>query len=365
MLNEAMVGYVVLGEAGETGERGSQEFRVLVADEDVPRVETAWAGDRGRRTILSVSGLPGFGFRDMAYFPPKFARRILASRRMNSRGWMIPDLEHRFLSRAYELVYHHGFDSGLLEREERRPPTGARGADDYRVLDDLRRGLDRSVELSLRGLHAELSKREASPPIDMLVRLGTRNRFCDLLADEGLKLLPDVAGLACFVVREVGARSGLCGTIERMITDDGFQILDTWWLDEVERNAAMGWIRGGDWGRGDLPLSGGVPRVLIFVRDPFPKRVSRRVRRLKHRSDNARVMATKRRIRKWYATRVGPDERCNMIHASDFAKEALLYALIARAERVPDLLEKLAACPVPRRLHSLLQRLRGPAAARA
>jgi hypothetical protein len=339
-LNSHGVSYVALGRVDDSGGRTAASCRILVADEDVPKLRSS-ARPGGRRfKIVSVSGLPGYDYRNMAYLPPDFARTLIDRSEPNASGWRVPGLEQRFWTRAYEMVYHKGFDSGLAERVEKSPSSCSSGYYDYVYLRDLRSRLGINVTLTLRHLHRELVSRRISPSMDALIRLGVKNRFCDLLVEEFLSTLPEARGLACFVVREKGAEPEIFREVEQMIAADGFHVLDVWWLNEQEREWAREIIRGGNWGCGILPLSGGPPRVFVFAQDPSPLKVNRKVRMALPRADNARVLETKERIRKWYTGLAGPGRECNILHSTDFARQAVFYATLARPPCVAGLVAK-------------------------
>ena len=99
-------------------------------------------------------------------------------------------------------------------------------------------------------------------------------------------------------------------------------------------------VRGGNWGRGPWPISGGPPVAAIVVYDPAPLAVTRKQRRRFPLLANGRLLC-KEQIRDAFNEGVPADRHCNVVHSSDNGREALDYLRIVAPDSVDDVLAGL------------------------
>jgi hypothetical protein len=173
----------------------------------------------------------------------------------------------------------------------------------------------------------------------MLIRLARKNRALrPLIAEVSAK--SDDAGLAVFLVRREALSRGGVKRAVKLLTEQGFNILETITFapDRVESIARS--LRGGNWGRGPWPTSGGEPVAAIVVHDPAPIRLSRRERRKYPFLANARLLR-KDTIRDAFNANRPPHEHCNAIHSSDNAREARDYLRIISPDRMEMILGRV------------------------
>ena len=130
--------------------------------------------------------------------------------------------------------------------------------------------------------------------------------------------------LAVFIVREEALRRGGVERAARLIASHGFQILATHVIDRAASALVARTIRGGNWGKGPWPVSGGPPVAAIVACDPSPIRPTRRERRRFPFVANARLLC-KEKIRDEFNNGYPADQHCNVIHSSDNGREALDY----------------------------------------
>jgi len=275
VLKQRDISYVVLRwfedlpriEAGE-------DIDFLVADQDLPRIDDLFSfRNRGGQPcdIYSVSGLQGSNFRDMPYYPPHLARRLLETRTWRKDIFAVPDQEHHFLSLAYHAVFHKGLKSGVTNSRQDLPEKDA--DHDYpQILRDLAADLpDISVDIEFNALFRFLRDRNWAPELDTLRRLAVEDAWLwDLLPPESHQPFAAQGETLLFVVREWAIANSKLDFICRMLEEAGLDIVQIVRLNENQKSAATRLIRGGKWDRGPFPVSGGPPVCFIVCFDPEP-----------------------------------------------------------------------------------------------
>lgn len=342
-----------------------EDLDLLVADDDLPKVEALLSEGPGVLPcdVYTVSGLPGTDFDGLPYFPPFLAQEIIDTAVPHSSGACVPDPQRHFLSLAYHIVYHKGPASGLplddasahgatwgarvpgvSARPHRRAERGSaaddqasfcRGEHDYAAnLQQLADQLGWPLKMTLRSVDALLAEKGWRPPRDMLVRLSRRRPFLrSLLDSDACQAAPP--GLAVFILRQAAVTQGACHRLIDLLRHEGFQILAIEPLDALRAQAASRILRGGNWGRGPWPASGGLPAVAVAVCDPEPIPPSRRQRRAHPELDNARLLR-KEQLRQAFNAGRPRSMQCNVVHSSDNAAEALDYLCCLMPQRVEE-----------------------------
>ncbi|WP_214402284.1 hypothetical protein [Pseudonocardia lacus] len=329
-----------------------EDVDILVADEDLPFVHTLLvdqpAGLSSQKfDVYSVSGLPGSDFREIPYYPPSFARELLATAVPRPGGHRVPDPLHHFRSLAYHAVYHKGYASGLAA-EPGAPGDPALSDHDYAaVLAGLAADLGLDVAPDLASLDEHLHEHGLRPPLDALERLRPGNPW---IRDRFFSAPPEIdevwSGLAVFVVRDRAADR--TAEIVEQLDRQGFEVLDTVVLDPEQRDLAGRGLRGGNWERGPFPLSGGAPAAFVIAYDVAP--------RLRPGDPwwgaNQRIPAAKADVRTHLLATVGEERRYNPLHSSDNPAQAVDYLAVLGGAEFSDRLEKkvrdlLDACAVP------------------
>lgn len=309
-----------------------EDLDILVADADLQALESvldSWPGLQPV-DVYSETGLPSTDFAKMAYYPPRLAAQILDTRVVLRELCDVPTREQYFYSLAYHALYHKGYSSGLPlcgdgDCKEANPEH------DYAaVLGHLAAELGASVQIDMACLDAYLEERGWKPPYDTLVRLAQHNRWVkDTLVQPGE--FDD--GLTVFIIREAAmspSRGGI-PRIERELMRHGFHICLSRELSPSTAAKVKEEIRGGNWGAGPWPMSGGGPVAVIVAYDVMPKPPSQAELSKYPMLRNARILC-KDRIRDLLNENVAPETKCNPLHSSDTGWEALEYLRLT----VPD-----------------------------
>ena len=119
-----------------------------------------------------------------------------------------------------------------------------------------------------------------------------------------------------------------------MIEGYGFQIVTTTSSTSEGRDARPQ-LRGGNWGRGPWPISGGPPVAAIVAYDPAPIAPTRKQKKRFPFIANARLLC-KEQLRDAFNDGFAKDQHCNVVHSSDNGREAMDYLrIIMPAQPIP------------------------------
>jgi len=318
-----------------------EDLDLLVDDADLDSVSALLDEGPGLQPVdlYSTTGLPGADYRRMPYFPPYVAEQILARAELRRGLCHVPSPEDHFLSLAYHALYHKGAKSGLpLDRTTVSGVTSAEH--DYtNILRRLAAALGIDVPITLIDLDAYLDARGWRPPHDMLVRLGRRNGWLRTRVvaerDHG------DPGLSVFLLRAAAVARGGAAKATALLERHGFVVVRTHTIAAEHVSAVSRSIRGGNWGAGPWPASGGPPAVAIVAYDTDPIRPSRRDRRKFPFLVNARLL-TKNKIRDAFNEGLPPSSHCNVVHSSDNGREALDYLRTILPHALDEVLGEVA-----------------------
>jgi hypothetical protein len=173
----------------------------------------------------------------------------------------------------------------------------------------------------------------------MLIRLAKRNRWLRNRLRETEKSSSADDRLAVFLLREAALARGGVSRAEQLIESLGFQILATRTFDKCRLATLARSLRGGNWGQGPWPISGGPPVAAIVAYDPAPIAPSRRDRKRFPFIANARLLS-KEKLRDAFNEGFGKDQHCNVIHSSDNGREAMDYLRIIMPDAIDDVLRR-------------------------
>lgn len=176
-LNRRSSQYVVLRWFEGLPEEVDGDIDFLVGDDDLSLFEALLnpEGEGIPCDLYSESGMPGYRYAGMPYFPAHLARRILSRRVILPGPLSVPCPEDHFLSLAYHAVYQKGLRSGLPTSQRSGQPPLAAMHDYHGTLAQLAEKLTLPVEISLEGLDAYLVANGWRPPARMLTRLAQHN----------------------------------------------------------------------------------------------------------------------------------------------------------------------------------------------
>ena len=128
----------------------------------------------------------------------------------------------------------------------------------------------------------------------------------------------------------------------QLLVRHGFTIVTTRLIDEKSLPTIARSIRGGNWGRGPWPISGGPPVAAIVVHDPSPLAVTRKQRKKYPFVANARLFC-KDQIRDAFNEGLPKELHCNVIHSSDNGRETMDYLRIIMPDAIGEI---VAVCQI-------------------
>jgi hypothetical protein len=303
-----------------------EDLDVLVADEALPTLDELLREEPGTLPLdaYSVSGLPGSAFRAMAYYPPPLARRLLANAVELPSGIRAPSPIDHLHSLTFHALYHKGRASGLNSTLDGLRRVSDPEHDYESAINELAADLDLELELDMESLDEYLAAQGWRPPTDTLARLATKNAWVRT------RFFPNQAeaaenDLTVFILRERLVDDGAVPLAVDLITALGFRLAHLEVLPRERRALAASAIRGGNWGRGPFPTSGGDPAAVVVVIDPHPVPVPGHLSSAYPQLANLRTLAAKNLVRSRFNATVHPDERCNPLHSSDDGEQARDY----------------------------------------
>jgi hypothetical protein len=311
----------------------AEDIDLLISDECLQDVEALFTGKRSSGIpcdLYTAGGLSGTSYRGMAYYPTHKAEEMLNNATLHQEKHLIPNPKHHFFSLAYHAAYHKGFNSGIpTSNKSLRTYVLTRPDHNYhKVLKSL--SFEANISLpenfTLEDLDDILDKYNWKPGTDTLEKLSKYNLWLKetfFSSPPDSNLFPHLKGLATYLIREEGMEhiEGIKGLLWR----SGFDIIHTAYIPVKSRKNIAQNIRGGNWGKGPFPVSGGNPASIIVVCDTSPLKPTQKMR-LNHTGlTNARVLKTKYNIREFVNTLRKVDAFCNCVHSSDNATQALDY----------------------------------------
>lgn len=319
-----------------------EDLDVLVADRHLDRLHEILAEEPGTIPVdvYSETGLEGADFRGMAYYPPRLATRMLERADTHASGARVPTPEDHLHSLAYHAAYHKGADAGLASSVVTPRP---RPDHDYAAaLTAVAATLGRDFPTSLEEVDEELAAQGWRPPLDTLRRLAPRNPWVQRrffpTPEEQPSELPEPA---VFFIRErtllaVDRREAL-GVIESL----EFEVLAVRDLTGPAAARSAELVRGGNWGRGPFPVSGGGPALVVVAAHYGPRRPNHALLARYPRLTNGDVLHAKVAMRELVEARLGTEQTFNPVHSSDDEFETWEYVEIALPEEADALRDEV------------------------
>lgn len=331
-----------------------EDIDLLVADDDIEELRSLTKNLPGAIPcdVFSVSGLPGTSFRGMAYYPVPCAEGLLKRAVLYESLYKVPCEKDYFLSLSYHALYHKGLESGIPTSSSHMKPASPPDHEYAQILKEIAKRLSLSVEITMETLDEFLEKEGWRPQSDTLRRISKENvwvRETFFKEKQNEELFP---GLGVFVVRKKAIDEGHLTFIRDMIISSGFYILYEKKLSSREIEEGLRFVRGGNWGRGPFPVSGGPPEYIFVCHDVLRKAPSSSYLNMFPHLSNERLLI-KHDIRKALNKNKIDKEKYNPLHSSDNGEEALEYIAFFAPEyekkvsRDVDALEKSFETPFP------------------
>lgn len=314
-----------------------EDLDLLVADEHLALVQAVLAEEPGTIPVdlYSETGLPGADFHSVAYYPPTLATQILERAVQHRSGALVPSPADHLRSLAFHAAYHKGAPSGLpseLGPDTVTDPVTDPEHDYPGVLARLATEVGVELPGTLEGVDAYLDAQGWRPPLDTLLRLNAWNPWIGRRFFPEAEPTPDLPELAVFLVRERTATVVSTEEVLAVLEELGFTALSLRTLDDAARSRCAAHTRGGNWGPGPFPRSGGDPVTAVVTVDYAPRVPDASERGRYPRLSDVNVLLAKRAVRDLISARLPSDQRFNPLHSSDSEVEAWEYVSLALPE---------------------------------
>ena len=318
-----------------------EDIDLMVSDESIERVQEMLEEKVGivPFDVYSVGGLPESAYKEMAYYRPHLAQQIIEGRELWDNRFFIPNQWHQFLSLMYHAVYHKGENSGLPII---KGGVGKGNADhDYqRILQQLAVNNGLVFEnLNLTDCHLFLEQQGWAPATDTIRKLSKGSgKWLESMIKANELNFDKQGELMVFIIREWVSSKGMNGFIAEWFENAGLNVVTLIELDAEQQKKAAQNLRGGNWGKGPWPVSGGNPAAMLIVYDYHPKPLNGGAKKKYPHVSNEHYLL-KDKLRREINLTLRKEEQTNGIHSSDDEIEALEYIQAV----VPEVLGEVEA----------------------
>lgn len=304
----------------------NEDFDILVHGDDFPALDKFLGTSKSgvKCDIYAHDGSTTNRTQKGPYFPLTLALDTLAARTLHAGLVYIPSPKMYFATLAYHAVFHKGKTAGLpgfpiidnnIDRDH----------DYVTELSDAAARCSAAVRsIDVVSINSWLQENSYGPSLDMLSKLVERRPELEMFAELPSQAMVTTEGeVFLLVVRERGGKDRtFVAELLALIAKKQFELVKILQLTETHIAAASS-FRGGNWGRGPYPKSGGPPHSLIIGYDWYPKPPARRNPHPLLRNANLTVL--KNDARNLFNKRQWPWHYCNVAHSPDNEQEALEY----------------------------------------
>jgi hypothetical protein len=270
-LNRKKVRYVILRWFEDLPDwPPNEDMDLLIHDDDLGKIGDLFV--RYPRAIpcdvYSVTAISAWN--GLPYYPPNIANLILCERILWKNLYYIPSREHYFLSLIFHVVFHKADKSGLPISKDTENPMVVSEHPYTETLTKLAEQIGIPFQPNLQDMYVLLKDRGWTPTIGTFRKLAERSKWLSSLLAEKTCDTHD-GELILLTVREWAIHNNWMDFImDWLKKHDMFEVIKVKQLDERQQELASKRIRGGTWGRGPYPVSGGRPSVFIVVYDHNP-----------------------------------------------------------------------------------------------
>ncbi|WP_155986638.1 hypothetical protein [Thioalkalivibrio sp. ALE23] len=242
----------------EHGLGDSEDLDILVSERDFDFVASYLRRRPGGRAVdlYSARGEKS-DYNGLPYYPAFLAEEVLASSITNPQGIRVPNQSHSLILLIYHCLFHKGARSGIPGFMF---PTPSPEHAYFEELEDLvsRQHLEIPVEAAY--LKEYLESSQALPPPDLFRKLYLLERSVADFDNEGIiaRKFGEPEEILV-VVRELAYSSGFLSKIKDSFDRVGLILEGEWELSSEEAAFLSDHMRGGNWGPGPFPVSGGAP----------------------------------------------------------------------------------------------------------
>lgn len=252
-------------------------------------------------------------------FPPGLTSNLLSRRVLTDEKIWTPDPESYLQSLAYHLLFHKRSTFEETQgSESKHTPLGKLILE----LSEAVLGVEKS-QVNSQLLLGLLDSAGFLPSLETIRGISSPSTKLSIEFRQYLTSARPEANphLAVFVLRDSFTDELAVDLVTKTLREEGFHLLDVIYLEEWEIHKVAQVSRGGDWGSGPFPRSGGLPGALVICFDSFPE-IEPSIHPVLD-THNKRYQV-KNSIRTKVNSQLSPaGEESNGIHSPDTAEEAM------------------------------------------
>lgn len=332
-LNKEKVKYVVLRFYDKLPNlhRVGGDLDILVADEDFEKLEEFLYQNPGPIGVEAkcVSRLTGNG---LPYYIPHLARKIIDSAVEGPTQSRIPSPKEAFLSFAYHVLYHKGFEAGVKSKlpnvEWNKNPENDYAGELTRLSKES--GIE--VQINMEDLDSYLQQEGWKPKLDTLIKISDLNEWVKKYFFSQKEV--EELGLSVIILREGAFKAKAVNDIlERIKCYGDFVILKTKKFEEAEKTYIADHLRGGTWNDKLSKGNSHLPSMAIAVLDLYSAKF------FKVNTANVdfglKIKALKEEIRQEFV--YDKENISSVIHSTDNTVEALEYLKVCFKDELSEI----------------------------
>jgi len=356
LANKAEIEYVILRWFEELPHiEPGEDIDILVSDKDLDKIRSLcdpYENGGQKLDIYSASGKSGSDYLGAGYFPFKLSERLLESRKLINNYFYVLDDREYFVALAFHAVFHKGKASGLPYK--RNDAISHQSDHDYtKHLKAMASAQGINInDFSFCGLYEYLVAEGYTPGIDT-VRLYARHDpwLQELTIPATLPKISSKGEVVVFILRKWAYDNDKIEYIKDIVESRGFDILYYSELSQCEVISSKGKIRGGQWGKGSYPVSGGPPYGIMVCFDYAPEGPDKNTKEIFPHLSNRNILI-KHEIRDAINRDLLYTKHVNCIHSADDEHEAWEYINAAVPDRANEFRDSVAIIRSSNYFHS-------------
>jgi len=331
MANEKGIRYVLLRwEQTLDNPSEVEDFDILVDNNDYKKMLKLCKFRKPGKKYASVDlYTPTHIKSDIAYILPKLSNSILQNRIKNKNDVFIPDNLRHFLSFTYHLVFHKGYDSGIMSKNNMINVE----IDNYNInqnkyIQELRRlaikaKVDLKYPVFLEYLEDLLKEYDWNPPMDLYFRRSKGNKY---LLDRLIDFIPSAwyenYNTAVVLLRDIAKEHCTIEFFKKILAEQDVIIEQEIELSIEQGTKVAEVTRGGDWNLSSDFSNDYLPKYVYYLK----------MKKEQNKKDIIPhgvvcydwLLSVKREVRSYFHKK-NKGEYIHILHSSDNGVEANYY----------------------------------------
>ena len=258
-----------------------------------------------------------------AYFHPYLGGLLLDNSELKDDLYSIPIQNFR-KAYLYHIVFHLSEKSGFPISSEPSENVNVSSLALFQVLKSLKIDENLKQNLCLENMYEFLKNNGWVPEIDTLRRISENSNWLNSKLKKNV-LKSKNYDVVVFVLRDYVFKEKLIDKIKTILVDNGHKLVKIIHFNKQQKNEALRYIRGGEWGAGSFSKSAGDPAAMIVTLNYNPKYIDYKVSKNSKAYKINQSTLVKNRIRTIINRKILRTRWTNFIHSADDEIEAFNY----------------------------------------